>query len=58
VHIGLASGNYKQIIDVGSSTTTIVSNLVSGSKYYFVVGAYNAAGVEGPYSNEVSYSVP
>jgi Fibronectin type III domain len=58
LHIGVASGNYSQVIDVGSATTATVSNLISGSRYYFVVGAYNAAGVEGPNSNEASYSVP
>jgi hypothetical protein len=58
LHIGRASGNYSQIIDLGSATTATVSNLISGSTYYFVVGAYNAAGVEGPHSNEVSYSAP
>jgi hypothetical protein len=58
LHIGVASGNYTQIIDIGSATTATVSNLISGSSYYFVVGAYSAAGVEGPNSNEVSYSAP
>jgi hypothetical protein len=58
LHIGTASGDYTQIIDIGSVTTAAVSNLISGSSYYFVVGAYNAAGVEGTYSDEVSYSAP
>jgi fibronectin type III domain protein len=58
LHIGTASGNYSQVIDVGSATTATVSNLISGSSYYFVVTAYNAAGVEGPNSNEASYSEP
>jgi fibronectin type III domain protein len=58
LHIGTASGNYSQVIDVGSATTATVSNLISGSSYYFVVTAYNAAGVEGPNSNEASYSAP
>jgi Fibronectin type III domain len=58
LHIGRASANYTQTIDVGSSTTTTVSLLVSGSTYYFVVGAYNAAEIEGPYSNEVSFTAP
>jgi hypothetical protein len=53
-----ASGNYSQIVDVGSSTAATVPNLAGGNTYYLVVGAYNAAGVEGPYSNEVSYTAP
>jgi Fibronectin type III domain len=58
LHIGTASGNYSQVIDVGSATTATVSNLISGSTYYFAVGAYNVAGIEGPYSDEVSYLAP
>ena len=58
LHIGTASGNYSQVIDVGSATTAAVSNLISGSTYYFAVGAYNVAGIEGPYSDEVSYLAP
>jgi hypothetical protein len=58
LHIGRASGNYSQIVDIGSSTAAAVSNPAGGTSYYFVVGAYNSAGVEGPYSNEVSYSAP
>jgi hypothetical protein len=58
LHLGTASGNYTQTIDVGSVTTVTVASLTSGTTYYFVVAAYNAAGVEGPYSNQVSYQVP
>jgi hypothetical protein len=58
LHIGRASGSYSQIVDVGSSTATTVSNLSGGHTYYFVVGAYNAAGLEGSYSNEASYAAP
>jgi hypothetical protein len=31
---------------------------VSGSAYFFVVGADNAAKVEGPFSDEVSIKAP
>jgi hypothetical protein len=55
LHLGIASENYTQTIDVRSATSVTVSPLTSGTTYYFVVGAYNAAGVEGPYSNQVSY---
>ena len=58
LHVGPASGNYNRTIDVGNSTTATISDLISGSSYYFVAGAYNAAGVEGSYSNEASYSAP
>jgi hypothetical protein len=56
--MGLSSGNYTQTIGVGNATAVTVTNLISGSTYYFAVTAYNAAGVDSLYSNEVSYTVP
>ena len=44
--------------DLGNTTTATVSNLISGVTYYFVVTAYNSAGVEGPPSNQASYTAP
>jgi hypothetical protein len=58
LHIGLASGNYTQTTNVGNTTAVTVSNLISGSTYYFAVTAYNAAGVESPDSNQISYHAP
>jgi fibronectin type III domain protein len=58
VHVGLASGIYTQSTNVGNTTAVTESTLVSGSTYYFVVTAYNSAGLEGPPSNEVSYKAP
>jgi hypothetical protein len=56
--MGLSSGNYTQTTGVGSATSVTVTNLISGSTYYFAVTAYNAAEVDSPYSNEVSFKVP
>jgi hypothetical protein len=58
LYYGFASGNYSQIIDLGNTATATVSNLKSRSTYYFVTTAYNAAGIEGPPSNEVSLAIP
>ena len=58
MHIGFASGNYTQSTDVGKNTTFTLTNLTSGSTYYFAVTAYDAAGVESPPSNEVSFTAP
>jgi hypothetical protein len=58
LYTGRSSGNYTQSFDVGSATSTTLSNLASGSTYFYVVTGYNAAGVESAPSNEVSYSVP
>jgi hypothetical protein len=58
LHTGSISGTYTQTTTLGNTTTATVSNLKSGSTYYFVVTAYNSAGVDSPYSNEVSYKAP
>jgi hypothetical protein len=58
LYIGLASGNYTQSIDVGNTTTDTVSNLVSGTRYYSVITAYDSAGLESLPSNEISYVAP
>jgi hypothetical protein len=59
LYVGYSSGVYTQPpTDLGNRTTTTVSNLTSGTTYFFAVTAYNAAGVESPYSNEISYTAP
>ena len=54
VDYGTASGTYTQGIDVGNTTSHTVANLPDGQTYYFAVVAYNSAGTESGYSNEVS----
>jgi hypothetical protein len=53
---GSSSGNYAQTIDVGNTTTATVSNLSAGSSTFFVVTAYNTAGLESLSSNEASFT--
>jgi hypothetical protein len=58
LYTGPSSGNYTQQLDVGNATTTTLSNFASGSTYFCVVTAYDAAGVESQPSNEVSFVAP
>ena len=62
VYYGSAPGLYIQAtgqgIDVGNIATYAVTSLNSGARYYFAITAYDASGVESPYSNEVSKVVP
>jgi Fibronectin type III domain len=58
LHYGPSSGNYTHVSNVGNTTGAIVTNLVSGSTYYFSVTAYNSAGVQSRNSNEVSVKAP
>lgn len=55
VYYGTESGKYGEPVDVGDKLKTVLDEeyLVYGTKYYFVVTAYNTAG-ESEYSNEVT----
>jgi hypothetical protein len=55
LHYGTSSGIYPQIINVGSTTTVTVPNLVPGQTYYVVVTDYNTVGLESGPSNQVSF---
>jgi len=57
VYYGTASGNYASNVNVGNATTSTVSNLTDGSTYYFAVKAYDSAGNESGFSNEVSQTM-
>ena len=54
VKYGTGRGNYTISVDAGLSTSQLLSNLVDGTRYYFVVVAYDTARVEGAPSPEAS----
>ena len=56
VYYGTASRSYQYNNDAGKNTTSTVSNLQTGTTYYFAVTAYNATDIESGYSAEVSYA--
>lgn len=62
VYYGTASGSYLQSrgqgIDVGNTTTYTITGLNSGVRYYFVMTAYDYAGNESVYSDEVFKDIP
>ncbi len=58
LYSGTTSGVYGQTSELGNATSTLVSNLVTGKIYFFVVTAYNTMGVESAPSDEVSYLAP
>ncbi len=58
IYYGGASGNYTNTLSAGNATNSTVSGLVEGTAYYFAATTYNSSGVQSPFSNEVSYSVP
>ncbi len=58
LYVGGVSQNYTNMIDTGSTASGTVSGLVAGSTYYFAVTAYDIAGLESPFSTQVTYTVP
>ena len=62
VYYGTASGVYFQAvgsgISAGNVTTYTLTGLTRGNRYYFAVTAYDTAGLESGYSNEVSKVIP
>lgn len=57
IYYGTSSGSYSNVTDVGNVTSYTVANLSTGT-YYFAVTAYDTAGVESAYSNEVVLTPP
>lgn len=55
IHFGTASGSYTSNIVLGNVTSATVSGLAEGVNYHFVVCAFNAAGFESAFSNEVNF---
>lgn len=56
IYYGVSSNNYTRSIDVGSSTSVVISNLSQG-KWCFAVTAYKASGLESKYSNEMCKTI-
>jgi Fibronectin type III domain/Bacterial Ig domain len=56
VRYGTTSGNYPSVINAGIALTATLPNLISGTRYYFVVTAQDSSGVESDPSNELSYT--
>jgi hypothetical protein len=58
LYYGTTSGHYTTMINVGSNTSSTVTNLEPGRTYYFAATAYDTSGNESGFSQEVPYSVP
>jgi hypothetical protein len=58
LYYGLGA-NYSSFVEVGAtSTTATVSNLQANQTYVFAVTAFTLSGLESPFSEQVSYTVP
>ena len=56
VYYGTSAGSYSQSFDAGNVLSYTISNLSSGT-YYFAATAYDTAGNESVYSNQVSRTI-
>jgi len=56
VYFGVASGSYTNSANVGAVTNATITGLVVGTTYFFAATAYNAAGDESVFSNEINYT--
>jgi hypothetical protein len=58
VYYGTASQMYTTTVDVGLTTSAVLSGLAEGTTYYFTATAYDTSANESARSKEVSYLVP
>jgi hypothetical protein len=60
IHWGTSSRNYPNSVTVNNPglTTYVVTNLLSGTTYYFATTAGNSQGVYSAYSNEATKTIP
>ncbi len=56
VYYGTASGDYDNVIDVGNVTTVDIGDL-ENANFFFAITAYNTAGEESGYSEEMQVSI-
>jgi hypothetical protein len=56
VYYGTTSGVYTGVVDAGSRTDCVISELEPGVTYYFACTAYSATGEESSFSNEIIYT--
>src|SRR5215471_8827900 len=58
LYYGSQSGQYQTVVPVDLVTTYTVTNVSAGQTYYFVITAYDIAGTESMFSNEVRVTLP
>jgi fibronectin type 3 domain-containing protein len=57
IYVGETSRNYTGVVDVGNQTEFTWVNLTDGNTYYFAVTAYDYAGNESAFSDEVNFTL-
>jgi len=58
IHRGALSGVYNKTDDAGNNLTWTAHNVPAGTHFFAAVTAYDKAGNESGFSNEIEYTVP
>jgi hypothetical protein len=58
IYYGGASGAYTNVINAGQATNATLSGLIPGITHYLAATTYSAAGLESPFSSEITYTIP
>lgn len=58
IYWGTSSGNYAYSKNVGNTTVCTITELDEGKTYYFAATAYDGAGSESDYSNQINHTIP
>lgn len=58
IYYGTASHTYTNVVVLGNTNNGTVTGLVTGTTYYFAATSFDGAGIESPFSDELSYTVP
>lgn len=58
IYYGTATRSYTNIVDAGSSTNIVISNLAPRVEYHFAATAYETNGLESEFSDECIYVSP
>ena len=58
IYYGTASGNYTVSLDVGTATSVTIDSLDFNTTYFFALTAYDNAGNESGFSDEVKVDIP
>jgi hypothetical protein len=57
LYYGYTSGQYSVHVDVGKSTTAALSDMDDAQIYFFAMAAYDTAGNQSGFSNEIKYDL-
>jgi hypothetical protein len=58
VYYGFATRSDDVDVDIGLTTSAVLSDLEAGRTYYFALGVYDISGNQNPFSVKIAYPIP